>query len=195
MRVKRENQFGIMLKYFTKNFSTNDSLVRLIVSAVFFVTTVIIIFCSLLNYQGLKYSLLKAPFEQFHCNNLVVTLSLPNSEVCCDTGHEDSWVCIASLDIIGRTFSSLYAWAIPLAVASTTLLIDLLQINIFQCSNILSSVEIRSTVLLSFLKNQSANKLSQSMAVIIVFIRKALIVWCIILFRVVRNIILNALAF
>jgi hypothetical protein len=177
-----------MLSYFTNNFSTNDSLVRLIVSIAFSITTVIIVFCSLLNYQGLKYSLLKAPYEQFHCNNLVVTLNLPNSEVCCDTAHGDSWLCIASLDTIGRVFSSLYAWMIPLAVAVTTLIVDLVQINVFQCSNILSPVEIQSTVLLSFLKNQSASKLSQSLAVLLVFFRKVLIVFGIILFRVVRSV-------
>lgn len=179
-----------MWNHFTKDFTNNDALVRFTIVISFFITSLVIIFGSLLNYHGMKYSILKAPFEQFHCHNLVVTLSLPNSEVCCDSAHGDSWLCIALLDQMGKIFASWYAWIIPLSAATTTLVVDLIQINVFQFSNVLSRCETRSTILLSFLRDQSTNSVSQSLAVIIVFLRKAAAIILIIVFRLVRSCLL-----
>jgi len=84
-------------------------------------------------------------------------------------------------------FASHYAWILPALPAFATFLIDLIQINLLQYTSILSPLEQRSGIALSFLRDQRGNKWAQSLAVAFVFFRKACLILVIILFRTVRN--------
>lgn len=86
----------------------------------------VILWGSLINLKGLKYTRVSdyyrdndSPFRR--CNRLLLDLTTPDSQVCCD-GRRDDWLCRASYDEQARFFTSNWAWIIPLSFPLTTMI-------------------------------------------------------------------------
>lgn len=89
-------------------------------------TTLVVIWSSLLNSNGNKYTLTK--YRDDHCKlNYAIALDLPGSEMCCDEHrHGTSFLCIALFDEVNKLFTNaIFAFLIPILPAITTTFLDI----------------------------------------------------------------------
>lgn len=129
--------------------SYHNSGVVLINWVIFVLTAFIILWGSLINFKGLKYSRVNDQYrtteDQYRtCNHLLLELTTPDSQVCCD-GRAEDWVCRASYDEQGRLFTSGWAWIIPMSLPLTTMLCEALSL-LFQQSVTNSTSNKKSTL-------------------------------------------------
>lgn len=97
----------------------------------FFFISIFTIWMAFLNYEGLKYSRVKAIAPVVpgfsNCGNLLLELHNPDSWICCDeSSHNHLWICSAANDIVTKFMSSEIAWVLPLFPVFLTMLVDLI---------------------------------------------------------------------
>ena len=95
----------------------------LIFHGIFFLSSFLLFIGVLLNGNNLKYK----KFSSSSCQKGLFITTLSNSEFCCQSFYYSSdWACIAAYDSINSTFSSVFAWSIPIIPFILTMFMDIL---------------------------------------------------------------------